>query len=287
MRFQQMLQDRAVLPVEAASASRIAPADTVLEARRLVKSFGGYVAVNGIDLTIRSGDIHALIGPNGAGKTTLFDLLTKFISPSGGEILFRGENITGEPPHAVARRGLVRSFQLQAMFSNLSVMDNVRIALQRPLVSPARFWQPPGSLARLGARASEILDLVGLYDWRHHRAGDLSYGRRRTLELATSVAADPVVLLLDEPTQGVGFEEVERITALVKRLAAGRTVLMVEHNMKVVAEIADRISVLRHGEIIADGPYAEVSCHPDVIEAYLGSGRHRRGRHRQERHDPA
>jgi branched-chain amino acid transport system ATP-binding protein len=251
------------------------PTETLLEARNLTKSFKGFVAVNGINLKIRSGEIHALIGPNGAGKTTVFNLLTKFLTPTEGEIIYRGEHITNDPPQMVAQRGIVRSFQISSVYLNLNVLDNVRLALQRPLVSARRFWQTGSSVAHLDAVAADVLKLVDLDGVATQRAGDLPYGRKRALELATTVAADPVLMLLDEPTQGLGFEEVDRITALIKKLAQNRTVVLVEHNMTMVASIADRISVLRYGEIIAEGTYEDVSSHPEVVEAYLGS-KHRK-----------
>lgn len=252
------------------------PSETILEARNLTKSFKGFVAVNGINLKIRSGEIHALIGPNGAGKTTVFNLLTRFLPPTEGEIVFRGENITNDPPQIVAQRGIVRSFQISSVYLNLSVLENVTLALQRPLVSARRFWQSSSSLSQLTAQAIEVLKLVDLDSIASQRAGDLPYGRKRALELATTVAADPVLMLLDEPTQGLGFEEVDRITALIRKLARDRTVVLVEHNMTMVASLADRISVLRYGEIIAEGTYTEVSSHPEVVEAYLGSKRRKR-----------
>lgn len=245
--------------------------EIVLGTRGLSKEFRGYVAVSDVNLEIRSGTIHALIGPNGAGKTTVFNLLTKFLAPSSGIITFDGADITHERPAALARRGLVRSFQISAVFPHLSVRDNVRIALQRRHVSPLWFWRAGPRPGELDARIRELLDQVDLHDLADLRAGDLPYGRKRALELATTLAADPKVMLLDEPTQGLGHEDVDRITDLIARMATGRTVLMVEHNMRVVSRIAQRISVLRRGEIIAEGSYDDVSRDPQVIEAYLGS----------------
>ncbi len=244
--------------------------DVVLAARNLSKEFRGHAAVSGVNLDVRRGSIHALIGPNGAGKTTVFNLLTKFMKPTAGSIRFQGRDVTASQPAALARLGLVRSFQISAVFGRLSVRDNLRIALQRPQVSPLRVWagKPAADLAR---RIEALLCEVDLTAFADRRAGDLPYGRKRALELATTIAAGPTVMLLDEPTQGLGHEDVDRVTDLLKRLSAGRTVLMVEHNMRMVARIADRISVLRRGEIIAEGSYAEVSRDPDVIEAYLGS----------------
>jgi branched-chain amino acid transport system ATP-binding protein len=244
---------------------------TVLGARGLSKEFRGYLAVSCVDLDVRSGTIHALIGPNGAGKTTVFNMLTKFIAPSSGSITFDGADVTHERPAALARRGLVRSFQISAVFPHLSVRDNVRIALQRRFVSPLLFWRGGGRSAEIEAKIHGLLQQVDLHELGGQRAGDLPYGRKRALELATTLAAEPKVMLLDEPTQGLGHEDVDRITDLIARMAVGRTVLMVEHNMRVVARIAHRISVLRRGEMIAEGSYDEVSRDPQVIEAYLGS----------------
>jgi branched-chain amino acid transport system ATP-binding protein len=253
------------------------PGDVVLAARGLSKEFRGYVAVSGVDLAIRRNTIHALIGPNGAGKTTVFNLLTKFLAPSSGVITLLGEDITREHPAAVARRGLVRSFQISAVFPHLSVRDNLRIALQRQHVSPFRFWRAGPRRAAFDERIHDLLAKVDLQDFAGLRAGDLPYGRKRALELATTLAAEPKVMLLDEPTQGLGHEDVDRITDLIARMAAGRTVLMVEHNMRVVSRIAHRISVLRRGELIAEGSYDEVSRDARVIEAYLGSRAGRAG----------
>ena len=247
-----------------------APADTILEARGLTKSFKGFVAVDKVDLKIQFGGIHALIGPNGAGKTTVFNLLTRFIQPTAGQILVFGEDITRHSAYAVARKGLVRSFQISATFPHLSVFENLKIAVQRPLVSPTRFWQSSRSLDDLKGKANHFLELVDLKKFANVSAGELPYGHKRALELATTLATDPKVMLLDEPTQGLGIEEVDHITQLIKRFSKDRTVLMVEHNMRMVAAIADRISVLRYGQIIAEGSYEEVSKNPQVIEAYLG-----------------
>jgi branched-chain amino acid transport system ATP-binding protein len=243
----------------------------ILETRALVKAFNGFVAVDGVSLQVRRGEIHALIGPNGAGKTTFFNLLTKFLQPTSGSIFYKGEDITREKPADIARRGVVRSFQICAVFPHLTAMENVRIALQRPLGTSHHFWRSGQSLKLLDARALQLLEEVRLNAWADSLAADLPYGRKRALELATTLALEPELMLLDEPTQGMGHEDVSHVTRLIKQVAANRTVLMVEHNMSVIASIADTISVLQRGRVIAAGPYAEVSKNPQVIEAYMGT----------------
>lgn len=245
--------------------------DVILETRGLVKEFKGFVAVAGVDLKVRRGQIHALIGPNGAGKTTCFNLLTKFLVPTHGQILFEGEDITRERPAQIARRGIVRSFQISATFPHLTVLDNVRVALQRQLGVSYHFWRSDRILGQLDERALELLDTVGLRDLADTVTVELPYGRKRALEIATTLAMDPKMMLLDEPTQGMGHEDVELVTQLIRKVAANRTVLMVEHNMNVVASIADTITVLARGAVIAEGPYARVSRDPQVLQAYMGS----------------
>lgn len=248
-----------------------AAVDCILETKQLTKEFKGFVAVDRVDLRVKRGTIHALIGPNGAGKTTCFNLLTKFLTPSSGQIIFDGEDITQERPAQIARRGVIRSFQISAVFPHLSVLENVRVALQRELGTSYHFWKAERSLQRLDARAHELLDAVDLQQFAALPAVELSYGRKRALEIATTLAMDPKLMLLDEPTQGMGLEDVDRIRQLIKKVAASRTVLMVEHNMSVVSSIADTITVLQRGATLAEGPYAEVSKNPAVIEAYMGS----------------
>ncbi len=245
--------------------------DDVLETRKLTRDFAGFVAVSGIDLTVRRGTIHALIGPNGAGKTTFFNLLTRFLAPSSGSIYYQGTDITGERPAAVARMGLVRSFQISATFPHLTVLENVRIALQRKLGNSFRFWQSERTLDRLDDRARELLGWVGLADFAGLPAAELSYGRKRALEIATTLALDPELMLLDEPTSGMGHEDVGLITELIRKVSANRTVLMVEHNLGVVARLSDRITVLARGCVLADGTYDEISRNPDVRTAYMGT----------------
>jgi branched-chain amino acid transport system ATP-binding protein len=245
--------------------------DYIIETRGLTKEFSGFVAVCNVDLRVRRGQIHALIGPNGAGKTTFFNLLTKFLAPTRGQILYRGEDITSAKPAEVARRGLVRSFQLSAVFPHLTVLENVRIALQRSLPTSFHFWKREASLAVLNERALQLLGVVDLGRFAGARAVELPYGRKRALEIATTLAMDPELMLLDEPTQGMGHEDVDRVTGLIRQAAAHRTVLMVEHNMQVVARIADTITVLQRGQIIASGAYVDVARDPLVMEAYMGS----------------
>jgi len=249
----------------------VSAAEFILETRDLTKEFKGFVAVSRVNLKVRRGSIHALIGPNGAGKTTCFNLLTKFLIPTGGQILFDGLDITPEQPAAIARRGIIRSFQISAVFPHLTVLENVRVALQRKLGTSFQFWRSERSLGVLDSQALGLLRQVDLESYASIPAVELSYGRKRALEIATTLAMDPQLMLLDEPTQGMGLEDVDRIRQLIKKVAASRTVLMVEHNMSVVASIADTITVLQRGSTLAEGPYAEVSRNPAVIEAYMGS----------------
>ncbi len=245
--------------------------DTILETRGLTKEFRGFTAVRDVNLRVRRGSIHALIGPNGAGKTTCFNLLTKFLEPTSGQILFNGADITRERSSQIARRGIIRSFQISAVFPHMTVLQNVRVGLQRTLGTAFQFWRSERSLEVLDARAFELLGEVGLTEYAHLRAVELPYGRKRALEIATTLAMEPELMLLDEPTQGMGHEDVDRVTALIRKVSAGRTILMVEHNMSVIAGISDTITVLQRGEVLAEGPYAEVSKNPQVIEAYMGS----------------
>jgi branched-chain amino acid transport system ATP-binding protein len=245
--------------------------DTILETRGLTKEFKGFVAVKDVDLAVKRGTIHALIGPNGAGKTTCFNLLTHFLTPTRGQIFFNGRDITGSAPSAIARMGLVRSFQISAVFPHLTVLENVRIALQRKRGESFDFWRSERVLEALDERARELIDAVGLGGFEETKAGELAYGRKRALEIATTLALDPQMMLLDEPTAGMTHEDVERIAALIKRVAADRTVLMVEHNLSVVSTLSDHITVLARGEVLAQGDYAAVSAHPAVREAYLGT----------------
>lgn len=248
------------------------PAEHTIETIGLTKEFKGFTAVNKVDLKVETGTIHALIGPNGAGKTTCFNLITKFLQPTSGKILYKGQDITALPPHAVARLGLVRSFQISAVFPHLTVMENVRVALQRSLGVSYQFWRPQSAVEVLNERALQLLDDVGVRSYADLPAVELPYGRKRALEIATTLALDPEMLLLDEPMAGMGQEDIQRISTLIKTVAKNRTVLMVEHNLSVVADLSDRITVLARGEILAEGTYAEVSANPAVVEAYMGTG---------------
>ena len=245
--------------------------DVILETSHLIKEFKGFTAVNNVNLQVQRGHIHALIGPNGAGKTTYFNLLTKFLEPTSGQIFFNGRDITAAKPAQIARQGIIRSFQISAVFPHLTVMENVRIGLQRALGTSFHFWKSENSLKRLNARAMDLLSQVDLADFAQSITVDLPYGRKRALEIATTLAMDPELMLLDEPTQGMGHEDVSRVTDLIKKVSAGRTILMVEHNMNVVAGISDKISVLQRGAVLAEGTYAEVSRNPQVMEAYMGT----------------
>jgi len=247
-------------------------ADTILETEDLTKEFAGFVAVNGVGLRVARGSVHALIGPNGAGKTTCFNLLTKFLQPTRGRILYNGRDITRMAPADVARLGLVRSFQISAVFPHLTVLENVRIALQRARGGSFDFWRSNQVLTEFNQRAMSLIAEVGLAAYSNATAVELPYGRKRALEIATTLALDPEMLLLDEPTAGMGHEDIDRIATLIKTVAADRTVLMVEHNLSVVSKLSDRITVLTRGRVLAEGDYAAVSSDPAVREAYMGVG---------------
>ncbi len=254
-------------------------ADVILETKNLTREFKGFVAVDNVNLQVQRGHIHALIGPNGAGKTTCFNLLTKFLEPSSGQILFNSQDITAAKPAQIARLGIIRSFQISAVFPHLTVLENVRIGLQRQLGTAFHFWKSEKSLDQLNARAMALLEEVDLSSFADSITVDLPYGRKRALEIATTLAMEPELMLLDEPTQGMGHEDVQRVTDLIKKVSKGRTILMVEHNMGVVSGICDRISVLQRGAILAEGDYKTVSQNPQVLEAYMGSSASLEGAH--------
>jgi branched-chain amino acid transport system ATP-binding protein len=246
--------------------------DIILRTEDLTKDFAGFVAVRGVALSVERGSIHALIGPNGAGKTTCYNQLTKFLQPTRGRILFKGADITGLRPADVARLGLVRSFQISAVFPHMTVLENVRIALQRRRGTSFDFWRSVNALNEYNDRAYELIADVGLSEFVGATAVELPYGRKRALEIATTLALDPEMMLLDEPMAGMGHEDIARIAELIKRVSADRTVLMVEHNLSVVADLSDRITVLTRGRVLAEGDYETVSNNPEVREAYMGVG---------------
>jgi branched-chain amino acid transport system ATP-binding protein len=239
----------------------------------LTKDFAGFVAVAVVNLSVRAGAVHALIGPNGAGKTTLFNLLTKFLPPSSGRIFYKGRDITNEKPATVSRMGIVRSFQISAIFPHLTVRENIQIALQRATAESFKFWKHESCLDRLNPRTQQLAAALGLADTLDLPAIELSYGRKRALEIATTLALDPELMLLDEPTAGLAHEDIPLVSAIIKQAARSRTVVMVEHNLAVVQELAHTVTVLTRGQILVEGSYSEVSKHPHVREAYLGAGR--------------
>jgi branched-chain amino acid transport system ATP-binding protein len=247
-------------------------ADLILQTVNLTKEFKGFTAVNNVNLHVRRGQIHALIGPNGAGKTTCFNLLTKFLEPTAGQIIFKGRDITGLKPAQIARQGIIRSFQISAVFPHMTLLENVRIGLQHKLGTSFHFWQSEKSLAHLNDPAMALLAQVGLAAFANSVTVDLPYGRKRALEIAVTLARDPELMLLDEPTSGMGYEDVRNVTALIEKVSEGRTTLMVEHNMSIVAGISDRITVLQRGSVLAEGTYDEVSKNAQVMEAYMGTG---------------
>jgi len=244
---------------------------SVLEIRNATKQFGKLVAVNDVSLKVEPGELRAIIGPNGAGKTTFFNLLTKFLIPTAGHIFYNGHDITYDKPAEIARRGIIRSFQISAVFPHLTVLENVRIGLQRKLGTSFHFWKSEKTLGQLDAKVMELLESVDLAPYASAVTVELPYGRKRALEIATTLAMEPELMLLDEPTQGMGHEDVDRVTSLIRKVSAKRTILMVEHNMNVVAGISDTITVLARGSVIAGGPYAQVSKNAQVMEAYMGT----------------
>lgn len=256
---------------DAPGRSTAASQEVILEARGLCKEFNGFVAVKDVNLKVRKGTIHALIGPNGAGKSTVFNLLTKFLEPTRGVILYQGVDITKRTPADIALMGLVRSFQISAVFPHLTVLENVKVALQRPCVNTFNFLRSDSSLNVLNQRAEELIETVNLTQWIGRLATELPYGRKRALEIATTLALDPEVMLLDEPLAGMGHEDIDRTAELIRRVGRQRTVLMVEHNLSVVASLSDVITVLRRGEILAEGSYSAIASNPEVREAYMGA----------------
>lgn len=244
--------------------------DYILETQGLSKEFLGFNAVSDVNLQVKRGSIHALIGPNGAGKTTVFNLLTKFHQPTKGKIFFKGSEITHDNQVQVARRGMIRSFQISATFSHLTALENVRVALQRQRSDSFNFWSSESRLNVLNDRAMELLTEVDLASFANTVTVEMPYGRKRALEIATTLALNPELMLLDEPTQGMGHEDVGRVVELIKKVSANRTILMVEHNLSVVESLCDRLTVLQRGSVLAEGNYATISKDPRVLEAYVG-----------------
>ena len=245
--------------------------ETLLQTRSLTKEFRGFRAVSDVDLVVQTGTVHALVGPNGAGKTTLFNLLTGFLEPTSGTIEYDGHNITGKRPEDIAHLGIARSFQITSLFDALTLREHLELALASRTGLGMRFWQSVSRFGRFEDRATALLDQVGLADLSGLPAGSLAYGQKRALELALALALDPKLLLLDEPTAGMGVEDVDRTIALVKQVAQGRTVVLVDHNMHVVGSLADTVTVLQSGQVLAEGPYEQVRQDDRVIEAYLGT----------------
>ena len=245
----------------------------MLRTRGLVKEFTGFRAVNEVDLEVTAGTVHALVGPNGAGKTTLFNLLTGFLTPTSGTIELDGHDVTGLRPERIAQRGVARSFQITSLFDELTLVEHVELALQGRDGQGYRFWRSDKRLRRYRDETDELLDEVGLADHATRPAGSLAYGQKRALELALALALSPRLLLLDEPTAGMGVEDVARTVELIRRIRADRTVVLVEHNMKVVGDLTDRVTVLQFGKVLAEGPYGEVRNDPKVITTYLGEAR--------------
>jgi branched-chain amino acid transport system ATP-binding protein len=242
-----------------------------VETRALHKEFAGFRAVDGVDLRLEAGAVHALVGPNGAGKTSLFNLLTGFLAPTSGRILLFGDDVTGLRPHQIAARGVARSFQITSLFEELSAAEHVALALQSRTGLGYGFWRDESSLRRFDAPARALLAEVGLEGVAEQPVRHLPYGQKRAVELALALALEPRILLLDEPTAGMGAEDVQRTIELIVRIRADRTVVLVEHNMGVVGRLADNVIVLQQGKVIAEGPYATVRADPAVIAAYLGA----------------
>ncbi len=242
----------------------------LLSTQGLTKEFKGFVAVKDVSLKVREGTIHALIGPNGAGKTTFFNLLTKFLTPTAGQIFYHDANITALRPAEISRLGIVRSFQISAVFPHLTALENVRVALQRKDGDSFDFLRSARILDRLDGEARGLLEAVGLADRAGVIAAQLPYGQKRALELATTLALDPRLMLLDEPTAGMASADIERMIALIRRVSEQRTIVMVEHNLSVVSALANAVTVLSAGSVLAEGDYESIAKNPQVIAAYIG-----------------
>jgi len=247
--------------------------DVILSAQNVGRNFGGFRALSGISVDFRKGKLTSIIGPNGAGKSTFFNLLSGAFPPSEGRIVFEGRDITGTPQHKFAALGIAKSFQITNVFPQLPVHENVRVALQA-LVSRYQIWKPRASLPELADKADALLAIVGLTDRRHRAAGTMAHGEQRALEIAMALAANPRLLLLDEPTAGMSPEETKAMMDLILKLAAERTVVLVEHKMKLVMGISDRLLVLHHGELLAEGTPDDIRHNDTVKRVYLGQREH-------------
>jgi branched-chain amino acid transport system ATP-binding protein len=244
----------------------------LLRTEKLTRSFGSLMAVNGVSLTVREGELRSIIGPNGAGKTTFFRLVSGEMAPSTGRVLFRESDITGLPQHRVCRLGIAKSYQITNIFPHLSVLENVRVAVQGYARS-FNFWSRADGLVACRDRATELLETVGLGRRAGRLAAHLSHGEKRHLEIGIALASDPALLLLDEPTAGMSPEETDETMVLIRDLARARTVVLVEHKMKLVMGISDRVTVLHQGQVLADGTPAEIRANQLVQETYLGASR--------------
>lgn len=249
-------------------------ADPILSTRDVVKVYAGFTALDGVSLDVTEGTVHAIIGPNGAGKTTLFNVLSGFAPATRGSVRFAGTEIAHLDPAGIARMGMVRSFQINSIFPHLTVLDNVKIALQARTPLSRKLLASPKATAVLDDPARRALDAVDLDAERESVAATLPYGKKRSLELAIALSQDPRVLLLDEPTAGMGVEDVDRTVGLVKRIAPGRTIVLVEHNLRVVSDLCDRVTVMQRGKVLVEGTYDEVRTDERVVTAYLGGGSH-------------
>ena len=249
-------------------------AEPILSTRDVAKVYAGFSALDGVTLDVAEGTVHAIIGPNGAGKTTFFNVLSGFAPATRGSVRFAGVEIGALDPSAIARMGMVRSFQINSVFPHLSVLDNVKIALQARTSLSRRLLASPRTTAVLDDPARTALASVGLDGERANLAVNLPYGQKRSLELAIALSQDPRVLLLDEPTAGMGVEDIDRTVELVRRIAPGRTIVLVEHNLRVVADLCDRVTVMQRGKVLVEGTYDEVRADERVVTAYLGGGHH-------------
>lgn len=242
----------------------------LLEISRLSKDFGALRAVNDFNSQVEMGSLHAVVGPNGAGKTTLFNLISGFLKPTEGEIIFNGKDITTMPPHQMAHLGMRRSFQVLTLFSELTVLENVRLAIQARSQKNFNFFRRAMSMRDMVKQALDILDLLGLADVAERKAGELSHGKQRYLDIGIAMAGGGILLLLDEPTSGLVYDEIPRMGETIKKLTPQMTILLIEHRIEMVLSISDRITVLDYGRVIAEGPPDVIRGNEEVSKAYLG-----------------